>query len=39
MKKSISINVKASVLSVVLKFIYGTNKIIVKGEENYMKID
>ena len=38
MKKSISINVKASALSIVLKFIYGTNKIIVKGNNNYIKM-
>ena len=38
MKKSSSINVKASVLGVVLKFIYGTNKIIAEGRENYMKM-
>ena len=29
---------KASVLSIVLKFIYGTNKIIVTGRKNYMKM-
>ena len=38
MKKGISINWKASMLSVVLKFIYGTNKIIVKGKENYIRM-
>ncbi len=37
MKRPSSISGKASVLSVVLKFIYGTNKIIVKGKENYIK--
>ena len=35
MKKTISISGKASMLSIVLKLIYGTNKIIVKGKENY----
>ena len=34
MKKPIPINVKASMLSIILKFIYGTNKIIVKGSLN-----
>ena len=38
MKKPIPINVKASMLSIILKFIYGTNKIIVKGKENYMRM-
>ena len=38
MKKPISINGKASILSIILKFIYGTNKINVKGKENYMKM-
>ena len=34
MKKPILMSVKASMLSIILKFIYGTNKIIVKGKEN-----
>ena len=38
MKKPSSINGKASILSIVLKFIYGTNEIIVKGKENYMRM-
>ena len=38
MKRGISINLKATMLSVALKFIYGTNKIIVKGKENYTRM-
>ena len=38
MKNSIAISGKASMLSLILKFIYGTNKIIVKGKENYMRM-
>ena len=38
MKVPISINVKASVLSIVLKFIYGTNRIVVNGKNNYIKL-
>ena len=38
MKKPILMSVKASMLSIILKFIYGTNKIIVKGKENYMRM-
>ena len=38
MKKPILISGKASMLSIILKFIYGTNKIIVKGKENYMRM-
>lgn len=38
MKRLISINIKASVVSIVLKFIYGTNKIIVTGKKNYVKM-
>ena len=29
---------KASVVSIVLKFIYGTNRIIVCGKKNYIKL-
>jgi len=38
MKKPILMSVKASMLSIILKFIYGTNKIIVKGKENYLRM-
>ena len=38
MKVPISISVKASVLSIVLKFIYGTNRIVVNGKNNYIKL-
>ena len=38
MKKPTSISGKAAMLSIVLKLIYGTNKIIVKGKENYTRM-
>tara|TARA_B100001027_G_scaffold216103_1_gene191555 strand:- start:979 stop:1602 length:624 start_codon:yes stop_codon:yes gene_type:complete len=38
MKKLISTNVKVSMLSIALKFIYGSNNVIIKGKENYIKM-
>ena len=38
MKKTNIYKWKASILSIILKFIYGTNKIIVKGKENYIRM-
>ena len=38
MKKLISTDVKASMLSIALKFIYGTNNVIARGEKNYRKM-
>ena len=38
MKRSIFERIKASILSLILKFIYGTNKITIKGEENYLNL-
>ena len=38
MKRSIFERTKVSILSLILKFLYGTNKITVKGEENYLNL-
>ena len=38
MKKLISTDVKASMLSIALKFIYGTNNVIARGKKNYRKM-
>ena len=38
MKRSIFERIKVSILSLILKFIYGTNKITVKGRENYLNL-